>query len=161
MQSIEWRPVVGYEGMYEVSDVGDVRNSRTGRVLKVMHFAGYSQVGLSRNGTKRIVRCHRAIALAFLGKPPTPLHEVCHGDADRGNNAVGNLRWGTRSDNMQDKLRHGHNCQAEKTECPHGHPYDIANTYMRKDRVGRLCRTCSAANSSASLARKSAARKQA
>lgn len=47
------------------------------------------------------------MALAWLGMPPTPKHEVCHRDGNRSNNHADNLYWGTRSENMRDAVAHG------------------------------------------------------
>ncbi len=52
--------------------------------------------------------------LAFIGAPPTELHEVAHHDGDPSNNAVTNLRWATRAENHADKLRHGTHNRGER-----------------------------------------------
>jgi hypothetical protein len=70
--------------------------------------APYPAVKLTFPGPRQVsVRVHVLVAEAFLPPRPTPAHEVRHWDGDRMNNAATNLRWGTRSDNVQDALRHG------------------------------------------------------
>lgn len=149
----EWRPVVGYEGFYEVSDQGRVRsldherpNSLTGGVSKhpgkiltpVANKGGHVRVYMK--GKRHFV--HRLVCRAFKGAPPVDRPLVLHWDGVPTNNRSDNLRWGSSSDNEADKLRHGRNKEASKTHCPKGHRYDKENT--RLSRKGhRLCRQCS------------------
>ncbi len=112
-ESLErWLPVVGWEGLYEVSDLGRVRClprkwvPQT-RLLKTVHSPGkYPQVGLFKPGRKLTQMVHQLVAKAFLGPCPSGM-EVCHFDGNRANNAVSNLRYDTRKANHADKRRHG------------------------------------------------------
>jgi hypothetical protein len=118
---MEWRPVKGFEGRYEVSDAGLVRSLdryvdlapstrfpagmtvfRRGRVLRphTMPY-GHQQVMLGRETN---VLVHHLIAAAFLPPPPEG-HEICHNDGDATNNRVSNLRWDTRSGNNYDHAK--------------------------------------------------------
>jgi hypothetical protein len=114
-----WLPVVGYEGHYEVSDQGRVRSLdrrlsnvkgtpfMRGRILKpntTRHR--YPSVVLCALGVRTHKRIHRLVISAFVGPPP-PGMECCHNDGDPSNNTLGNLRWGTHSDNMRDACAHG------------------------------------------------------
>ena len=54
----------------------------------------------------------RVVLLAFRGQPP-PGHECCHNDGNHRHNFIGNLRWGTRAENLRDKIRHGTHKQGE------------------------------------------------
>jgi hypothetical protein len=106
-----WKPVVGYEGLYEVSNAGKVksmpRNGRDGRVLKRQHNnKGYPQVSLCAVGVPRTALVHRLVLSAFVGQP-APGQEGCHNDGDRTNCELQNLRWDTRGGNMQDAVAHG------------------------------------------------------
>lgn len=106
-----WRPVVGYEGLYEVSDLGRVRrvnapNWRTwaGRIIKVMpHASGYSRVTLTRDGKQEAAAIHRLVARAFIGPTP-PGHHVNHMDGDRANNRLDNLEIDTIGHNIRHSL---------------------------------------------------------
>lgn len=99
-----WRPVPGDEGRYEVSDLGRVRNARTGRVLRAgRSSSGYLTVCLGRDRSRAV---HGLVARAFLGEPPAG-HEVMHLDEDRTNPRLDNLRYGTRTENILHAVRSG------------------------------------------------------
>jgi len=103
-QSLEqWRPVAGYEGLYEVSDQGRVWSHISGRLLKAsIANTGYHQIKL-KNSVKHV---HRLVLEAFVGPCP-PKHEGCHENGNRIDNRLVNLRWDTRKGNMADAVRHG------------------------------------------------------
>lgn len=159
MQSTEpevWKPVADYEGLYEVSDHGRIRSltrsSRTaygamrtlpGVVLKLNVLpTGHLQVAMSREGVSRKFKVHRVVAIAFIGEPPHGT-ECCHNDGNPANNHVSNLRWGTRSENAHDRVRHGAHAMSNKTHCPQGHEYTDENTRRIPSRPNaRYCRAC-------------------
>jgi len=92
----------------------DCQISADGRVWrggkeKTVYVArnGYKSVNFSRSNKSHVLTIHRLLALTFIGEPPTPKHEVCHINGDPLDNRLENLRWGTRSENVQDAIRHG------------------------------------------------------
>jgi hypothetical protein len=97
-----WAPIEGFEGRYEVSDQGRVRNVTSGRLLKgPPNSRGYCHVGLARLPVKpKIMKVHRLVALAFLPNPEG-LAEVNHKDLDRRHNAVTNLEWSSKQANCE------------------------------------------------------------
>lgn len=113
----EWRPIPGWEGFYEVSDLGRVRGiervssgrRQKSRVLKPTGPVGntkYLFVRLRRKGKTDYKPVHHFVLVAFAG--PRPLgKEACHNDGDPTNNCATNLRWDTHTANMQDQVRHG------------------------------------------------------
>lgn len=145
-----WKTLPGYEGIYEVSDCGRVkslpRTTNYGRRIRerilstTTHPSGHLSVKLSRDGFYRRGNVHRLVLMAFVGPAPDGF-EALHGDGDPGNNHLSNLRWGSRSENLLDRVRHGIHHQAIKTHCPQMHPYGEANTYVTS-KGSRMCRTC-------------------
>lgn len=162
MQSIEWRPVVGYEGYYEVSSIGQVRSvtrvihvrnqaDRTcpGKILKLTDDThGYLQAGLYVGSRGRHIKVHRLVAEAFI-RPGNPGEDVRHLDGDRLNNRADNFAWGTRAENMQDAVRHGttRGRFSGVTHCINGHAFTEENTYTY--RGVRACKTCRVATTRA------------
>ena len=141
MQSIEWRPVVGYEHLYRVSSDGQVIGPR-GHVLRGnTNQDGYRMVGLRGVGKPKNVTIHKLVARAFIGDPDGL--EVRHGDGDKKNNSTSNLSYGTHQENMVDLVRHGNHGQASKVACIRGHEFTTENTYNY--RGTRICRACRAA----------------
>lgn len=149
-----WLPVVGYEGLYEVSDWGRVRSvDRTivdsigrsrfwpGKVLSFKpHPGGRPVVGLTRGGRSKTALVHTLVAAAFIGPRPKG-SEVRHWpDPDPTNNRPSNLQYGTKSENMLDSVEHGTHAHASQTHCKHGHEFTPDNTYMRAG--SRNCRQC-------------------
>ena len=95
-----WRPIVGADGAYEVSDQGRVRNQKTLRVLSpVRDKLGYLRVTLSVNKKCKHKSIHRLVALAFVDNPNGYV-EVNHIDEDKTNNRYTNLEWCTRLHNL-------------------------------------------------------------
>jgi len=121
----QWRPVVGFEGKYEVSDQGRVRSldrgityqkidQYSGRLITVTKYMKGQMLrpGTMRSGHQFIVLgrgngfcVHVLVLTAFVGPCPDGL-ECCHNDGDPANNRVGNLRWDTRLANVHDMMRH-------------------------------------------------------
>ena len=75
----EWKDVVGYEGLYEVSNLGRVRNKQTGKVLKPkMTHWGYYQLNLCNNGTRKTKTVHRLVAQAWIPQVEADKDQVNH-----------------------------------------------------------------------------------
>ncbi|MFI8351335.1 NUMOD4 motif-containing HNH endonuclease [Streptomyces sp. NPDC085596] len=140
-----WRPVLGCEGRYEVSNLGRVRSllRSTPRLLKpTANTNGYLVVYVYGSGERRRNRSvHQLVAEAFIGPHP-PETDVRHLDGNKLDCRAVNLAYGTRSQNMLDLVEHGGCVNANKTHCSVcGTAYDAANTYRRPD-GGRECRCC-------------------
>ena len=109
---IEWRPVKGYEGLYEVSNLGQVRSlnyNHTGevKILKLSKYkSGYLKVSLHKNGKQYQKTVHRLVAQAFIPNPGDKT-EVNHIDGEKQNNTVDNLEWVTASENTKHAWKTG------------------------------------------------------
>lgn len=97
MQEI-WKEVADYNGLYQVSNMGNVR--RSGKVHKARtNRDGYIEIKLSLNGEKKNHSIHRLVAIAFIPNPENK-STVNHKDGNKQNNIVTNIEWMTRSENM-------------------------------------------------------------
>ena len=119
---MEWKPVKGYEGLYEVSDRGEIRSCARyiktnilhvetrlieGRTLKQnLKRNGYKTVDLCKNGKVKTILVHRIVAEAFCPNPNS-LRFVNHIDSNRENNDSANLEWVTSSENRKHGIAHG------------------------------------------------------
>jgi NUMOD4 motif len=126
-----WRPVPGYEGLYEVSDRGQVRSldrqviaqmptgpavqRYPGKVLRnTIRPDGYAQVGLSRAGVQKTFNVHILVLEAFVGPCP-PGQEARHGPGGKSDPSLANLRgWGTRKENFADRIEDGQGNRGER-----------------------------------------------
>ena len=98
----EYRVIKGFES-YEVSNIGKVRNTQTGRILKSWdNTDGYLILDLKINGKRKSAKIHRLVAEAFI---PNIDNKECvdHIDRVRTNNNLNNLRWATKSENSINK----------------------------------------------------------
>jgi len=157
-----WRPVVGHEGLYEVSDLGRVRSvdrdvaypggrmqRHRGRVLSPKRTdEGRKYVNLSRQGKARLYKVALLVLEAFVGPRP-PGTFGCHSDGDASNDRVTNLRWDTPSANNYDRIAHGRDWHASRTHCIRGHLLLAPNLTAAKARQGhRNCLACDRAKHS-------------
>ena len=101
MKNEIWRPVVGYEGLYEVSNLGRVKSIRKGeRLLKPGHDRrGYLQVVLSKSSTTRTYKVHRLVWTAFNGPIPEGM-QVNHINEVKTDNRLCNINLMTPKENM-------------------------------------------------------------
>ena len=108
----EWKAIKGYEGLYEVSNLGRVKSiSYTNQygtfdrvvILKGWICEGYQCVQLTRNNEKKTFKIHRLVAETFISNPDN-LPEVDHINTIRDDNRVENLRWVTHKENMNNEL---------------------------------------------------------
>lgn len=159
----QWRPVVGYEGLYEISDHGNARSlaridaqggRRKPRMFSPsrMDIRGHLGIKTRRDGIVKSQYVHRLVLEAFVGPCPDGM-EACHWNDVADDNRLENLRWATRSSNRYDRVRNGLDQNAKKTHCRRGHPYDSINTKKYAGR--RHCRECMRINDAAYKARRS------
>jgi len=154
-----WLPVVGNEGEYEISDEGHCRSlDRTivtaaytkffpGQLLSPqIGTKGYPYVNLpiiredgTRHGRRIKRRIHLMVLESFVGLRPAGLHGL-HRDGNPANCSLGNLYWGTPTQNSLDAVTHGTHPMSRKTRCKQDHPFSGSNLEIRGGQ--RVCRTC-------------------
>lgn len=111
-----WKDISGYEGLYQVSNMGNVRglvfnnNQVVGKekihpIAKTDNGRGYHIVSLRKNGKRKNEYVHRIVAMAFLEKPDGKNY-INHLDYDKHNNCVENLEWCTQSENVCYSRKH-------------------------------------------------------
>ena len=154
--SEQWRDIPAYQKRYQASNLGRIRSldrfvkqSRNrgfrkikGKVLKPQrHSTNYLVVFIN----KRTKRIHRLVLEAFVASCP-PGQECRHLDGNRQNNKLNNLKWGTRSENAQDHLKHGYkSTQSKVVQRSDGVIFESASEAARivgtsQGNVSRICR---------------------
>ncbi len=133
-----WKDVVDFEGLYQVSNMGNVRSlnyRNTGKegVLKPQkHNRGYLCINLSKEGKCKTFTIHRLVAEAFIpnidNKP-----DIDHINTIRDDNRVENLRWVTKKENNNNELSRKHNSEARKGK----HHTEESKKKMSESRKGK------------------------
>lgn len=121
MENEIWKPVIGYENHYEVSNRGNVRSLmyKGGRHIHTIHQtlkpSGYYEVILTENKKSFYKPVHRLVAEAFV---PNPHNKLCvdHIDTNRQNNNASNLRWCTHKENANNPISRKHQRIAQAVE---------------------------------------------
>lgn len=104
---IDWTPILGTSGRYEVNSAGYVRSMPTRRILKPeRHTSGYLRVQMHLPDGDRREYVHALVLEAFVCSRPAGM-QAAHGDGDRHNNRLPNLRWVEPIENTKDKEAHG------------------------------------------------------
>jgi hypothetical protein len=110
----QWRPVVGMEGFYEISNRGRIRtlhkigrHPKSDMLTPVPNAKGYLRVHLT-DGKRRFSRVvHRLVLDAFRGPQPSAIHECNHKDGRKANNVASNLEWVTPVENNAHSVANG------------------------------------------------------
>lgn len=134
-----WRPVVGYEGLYEVSSIGRVRsNIPSTRIADKLHKImrqkvddhGYLRVNLTKNKTAKAWLVSRLVAEAFIPNP-NGYPMVGHNDDVKTNNTVDNLYWTTSKENNH------HNGKMQRFQALHNEKIDIIASKLSCPVIGK------------------------
>lgn len=95
----KWADIKGYEGIYKISTLGNVKNIKTGKILKPSMRGEYLKYNLCYKNKNKTVSIHRLVAEAFLSNKNN-YTIVNHKDENKLNNCVENLEWCTHSYNV-------------------------------------------------------------
>ena len=153
-----WKNIEGYEGLYHVNNLGQVKSLRKNILLSSsIKKNGYHQVVLQNNGYKKYVSVHRLVAIAFLDNPKN-YPQVNHIDENKSNNCVWNLEWCTAEYNTnygtgmirqvnkrKGKFILGDNKRARKCKCIEtGIVYDCIKSASKATNIteGNISRCC-------------------
>ena len=120
-----WKDIKGYEGKYQISNLGNVKNLKTSYILKGVDTRGYLRVGFTKNKKVKLFRIHRLVAEAFI---PNPYNkpEINHIDGNKHNNKITNLEWCT----SQENTIHSYKNNLQKTYPVY--QYDLNNNFINK-----------------------------
>lgn len=102
-----WKDIPGYEGLYQVSNLGRVYSVKRRKIMKQeTSIHGYKRIGLSKNSKPQHHSIHSLVLSAFVGERNG--RSINHIDRDKTNNKLSNLEYCTRSYNMQHAYETGH-----------------------------------------------------
>ena len=112
----EWKDVVGYEGLYEVSNLGRIRNKKRNTMVTLLDNNGYHRVELWKNNKRRRYMLHRVVAQTWIPNDDETKTQVNHINEIKTDNRVENLEWctvsynnkyGNRIQKMLDTIKEG------------------------------------------------------
>jgi hypothetical protein len=127
----EWKQLPNYNN-YEVSNLGQVRNNKTKRILKHANNGGYLQVGLSCYGVTKSFSVHQLVGLCFI-ENQNNRKQINHIDKDRTNNNITNLEWCTAAENNSHKcltleVKTNQNLKIWRVDCISGDKIELYNS---------------------------------
>lgn len=102
---MNWKNVEGYEGVYEISDTGLLRNTKRGKIVSpTLDRYGYVRYGLHKSGKMVCAQAHRLVAKAFIPNPDQK-PQVNHINGIKTDNTASNLEWCTNSENHRHRFQ--------------------------------------------------------
>lgn len=103
----QWKDILGFEGLYEVSSMGELRNKATKKILKpVITHCGYYRFRIIKNEERFNKMLHRLVCEAFIENPEQK-RTINHKDGNKLNNNIENLEWNTHSENIHHAIKLG------------------------------------------------------
>lgn len=108
MNKVKFKPIIGFENNYEISNTGIIKNIKRNTILKPTLRKEYLGVSLCKNNTKKTFNIHRLVAIHFIDNPNN-LPQINHIDGDKFNNNDWNLEWCNASYNIKHAYKTGLN----------------------------------------------------
>ena len=102
MTNIEKLRVIQDFPNYSVSNLGNIINNKTNKIMKINTKRGYGNISLVNDGLRKSFKVHRLVSLAFIDNPENK-PQVNHLDKNKSNNDISNLEWNTHEENCQHK----------------------------------------------------------
>ncbi len=142
MKVEQWKDVLGYEGLYQVSNIGNVKSldrvdpsghKRIGKEKAKTLRNGYLSTTIFKDGVSKICNINILVLEAFVGKRPSGM-ESCHNNGIKTDNKLENLRWDTHSGNAKDLIIHG-TCHFKNKKFL---GEDATNCKIKKHEVGMI-----------------------
>lgn len=109
----KWKNVIGYDGIYQVSDAGSVRKTSGKKLISSYDSHGYKVVTLFKDGSRRSFKVHRLVASAFIPNPQGK-QQINHINSVRHDNRVSNLEWVSPHENSKHAFLFGKGKIAQK-----------------------------------------------
>lgn len=124
-----WRPIIGYEELYEVSSLGRVRHLKFNRFLSPRIRSGYWAVSLNKNNKQKSVSIHRIMAESFM---PKIKECVNHIDGNKLNNNLENLEWVLYRENSVHRDLKRKTKTGQSNIVVHGKSFQVRVRYEKK-----------------------------
>lgn len=132
-----WKDVVGYEGLYQISNIGRIKSlnynkTKKENIMKQRCVKGkeYFSIGIMKDGVSKEYKIHRLVAIAFIPNPDNK-PQINHKDSDPKNNNVENLEWCTSAENIQHAFKYGRKTQKGEKNNMCSHPDSIIKQMLR------------------------------
>ena len=100
-----WKDIKGFEGLYAISNKGNVKSLKSGKILKPYDNDGYYRITLNKGGKSKRFLVHVLVVIHFIGDKPFKNAQINHKDLNKHNNCVTNLEWVTPSDNVKHAIK--------------------------------------------------------
>lgn len=147
-----WKDIKNYKGLYQISDCGQIRKrkqykNKEYRLLKPSYSKGYLIISLYKNNQRQTKSIHRLLLETFVSFCPENM-ECRHLDGNRQNNKLSNLKWGTRSENVQDSIQHGTHFQPNNRGSKHANT-QLTEIEIKKNKTFTSVESLSDTNSKA------------
>ena len=133
-----WKDIKGFDGLYQVSNLGQVKSLRYNKNMAFTVRSGYYNILLRKNGKRFSKQIHRLVAETFI---PNPLNKpfVNHLDFNRKNNVETNLEWVTQKENVNwsiNAMKHSKKCKNKLNEQYIKRKYNKYELTLKKKYIG-------------------------